>query len=100
MWLAYDNPGVDKLLKTAVNRLSKYFTRDKIRCYVLIGYKDDTMEKAEVRLRTAWEIGTLPFAMLYKDENGKIQNNEWRRFQRKWTRPAIIKTMMLTPKAP
>ena len=94
MWLAYDNPGVDKPLKTAVNRLSKYFGDRQIRTYVLIGYKDDTIEKAEIRLRHAYEIGSLPFAMLYRDEKNSPQTKEWKQFQRKWARASIIRARM------
>jgi len=90
MWLAYDHDNADKSLKKAVNKLSKYFKRDKIRCYVLIGYENDTIDKAKNRLRKAWEIGTLPFAMLYKP---KDYTKDWKIFQRQWTRPAIIKSM-------
>jgi hypothetical protein len=94
VWLAYDHDNADKPLKKAVDKLNLYFKRDKIRCYVLIGYKDDTIEKAEIRLRKAWEIGTLPFAMLYRDENNSPHTKEWKRFQRLWARPAIIKKRM------
>ena len=94
LWLAYDHSQAEKPLRKAVNKLKKYFRRDQIRCYVLIGYGDDTIEKAEIRLRKAWRIGTLPFAMLYRDEKGSIPSKEWQRFQRLWTRPAIIKSRM------
>ena len=94
IWLAYDNPNAEKPLIKAVNRLSKYFSRDKIRCYVLIGYKDDTIEKAESRLRRAWEIGTKPFAMLFRDDKGSPYTKEWKQFQRKWSRPAIMYSIM------
>jgi hypothetical protein len=94
IWLAMDYDGAEKPLQKAVNKLKKYFSRDKIRCYVLIGYEDETLKQAEMRLRKAWEIGTLPFAMLYRDENGKKRSLEWRRFQRSWCRPAAIKAMM------
>lgn len=93
LWVACDHPSAEKPLIAAVKRLSKYFKRDKIRCYVLIGYKNDTIEKADNRLRRAWEIGTLPYAMLYKDEGNTSHSKEWKQFQRKWTRPAIIKSI-------
>jgi len=60
---------------------------------VLIGYGDDTLEKAEIRLRRAWEIGALPFAMLYTDEKGTRKDGEWRKLQRRFCRPAIIKAI-------
>lgn len=100
IWLAYDMPHVEKALIKTVQRLKKYFKRDKIRCYVLIGYKGDTLEKAESRLRRAWEIGTLPFAMRYRTADPKWQGTylfkerEWNLLTRQWTRPAIIKIRM------
>jgi hypothetical protein len=60
----------------------------KMRCYVLIGYKGDSFEKAEGRLLRTLNLGYFPMAMLYT-ENGKY-DLEWRRFQREWVRPAII----------
>jgi hypothetical protein len=93
IWLAYDHPNAEKLLQKAVNLL-KHFNRNKLRCYVLVGYKDDTIEKATERLIRAWEIGTLPFAMLYRDAEGKLPPLDWRRFQRQWSRPAIFKSIM------
>jgi hypothetical protein len=59
------------------------------RCYVLIGYDDDTMDNAEKRLRQAWAAGFFPFAMLYRDEAGAVRE-DWRQFQRLWARPQII----------
>lgn len=100
VWLAYDHPNADKPLKKAVEKLSKYFKRDKIRCYVLIGYEGDTIEKATERLKNAWDIGTLPFAMRFRTDkeewNGTYLYKErvWNLLQRQWTRPAIIKSMM------
>ena len=61
----------------------------KANCYVLIGYHGDTMEKAEKRLRDAWSAGFFPFAMLYRDEKGVVDDN-WKKFQRLWVRPPII----------
>jgi len=100
LWLSFDHPDRTIYLKRAVQKLKKYFTRNKIRCYVLVGYYGDTIEKAEMRLRKAWEIGTLPFAMRYRlpKNNWKdsfiFNQREWNLFTRKWTRPAIIKTRM------
>ena len=92
VWLAYDHPNAEKPLIKAVDKL-KVFGRNKLRCYVLIGYDNDTIEKAEIRLRRAWEIGVLPFAMLYRDEQGKVRSKEWKQFQRKWSRPAIFRKL-------
>ena len=99
MWLAYDMAGREIELIKAVERLKKYFPRDKMRCYVLIGYENDTLIDAERRLKWAWDIGTLPFAMRYRTPdsqwNGTYLHKErsWNLLTRQWTRPAIIKSL-------
>jgi len=62
-------------------------------CYCLIGYKGDTFEKAERRMKEAIQAGFMPYAMLYRDDQGKT-DPEWRKFQRIWVRPAIVNTEM------
>ena len=100
IWLSYDLPISDKSLIKTVNKLKKYFSRNQIRCYVLIGYYGDTLEKANKRLRRAWEIGTLPFAQRYRtpslDWNNTYLFKEkgWQKLQRAWNRPAITKSIM------
>jgi hypothetical protein len=95
MWLAYDVPGREKVLLKAVERLKKYFKRRYIRCYVLIGYENDTIEKAEQRLKWTYQIGMLPFAMLYQPKNEKRHYTKaWMRFTKVWCRPAAINTIM------
>ena len=100
IWLAYDHPNNKKAVQSAVERLAKYFKRDKIRCYVLIGNENDTIDKAEGRLLWAWDIGALPFAMRYRraaaDFKGSFlfTGREWNLLARDWTRPAITKSMM------
>lgn len=100
IWLSYDRPGTKEPLKKAVEKLSRYFKRDKIRCYVLIGYEGDSIENAEARLKEAWEIGTLPFAMRYRTSETKwegtflFKDRAWNLLTRQWTRPAITKSIM------
>lgn len=96
IWTAYDFPEEIRRVEPVIKKLRKYFSRNQIRCYVLIGYRNDNFSLAEERLRHAYKIGGLPFAMLYRDEDGNYPEpeKEWRIFQRKWTRPAIIKIRM------
>jgi hypothetical protein len=99
MFFAYD-PGDDLgTLASAAGRLLKAgFTRNshRLRCYVLIGYPKDTFAAAEKRLDDMLALGFTPFAMLWKpDDDIKSQEKwrpapEWRQFQRRWARPAII----------
>lgn len=91
MFFAYDTPDDLEPLISAGRRL-RYadFTRRHLRCYVLIGYPRDTFDQAEQRLLEAWEAGFMPMAMLWKNQAGD-EDQEWRKFQRTWARPAATK---------
>ena len=99
MFFAYDPGDEFETLESAARRLLEAgFTRQshRLRCYVMIGYPKDTFALAEQRLRQMMSIGFTPFAMLWKpDDDIKSQEKwrpkpEWRQFQRRWARPAII----------
>lgn len=100
IWLAYDTPEDEEPLRCAVKNLEKFFKRKKIRCYVLIAFPGDTLHKAEHRLKRAWQIGTLPFAMRYRkpvanfNDSFVFRERAWNLLTRQWTRPAIIKSIM------
>lgn len=57
-------------------------------CYVLCGYDGDGFEDAEKRLAQTMRAGFVPYAMLFRGEDGQY-DPEWRRFQREWCRPII-----------
>ena len=90
LWLACDTLNrVESLIK-AVNILQKAgFKQNQVRCYVLIG--DDINENRN-RLQTVYKIGCLPFAQLYQSENKIDYSEEWKKFAREWSRPAIYKS--------
>lgn len=93
LFTAYDTDAdLDPVMKAGELFRASSLKRDQVRCYVLIGYPGDVIEDAEKRLRVIWDAGYLPFAMLYRDHEGKY-DVEWRQFQRLWTRPAAIKAM-------
>jgi len=96
-FFAYDPGDAFETLESAARRmLEAGWTRasHRLRTYVLIGYPRDTFEKAEQRLRAMLAIGFTPFAMLWEpDKPSAIKWKpapEWRAFQRRWARPAII----------
>jgi hypothetical protein len=91
MFFAYDGPEDREPLFEASKLLTESgLNRNrKSRCYVLIGYENDTFSKAERRLKETLHMGFTPMAMLWKNENGSSKL-EWRKFQRQWARPAII----------
>lgn len=91
IWLAYDHEGNERYLRRAMNKLTKYFSRNQLRCFVLIGFEQDTMIDALSRIDTAWDAGTLPMAMLYRDKDDTPHDKEWHLFQRIFDRPASTK---------
>lgn len=96
MFFAYDTPNDYEPLMEAGKILRKVgFKKEnqQARCYVLIGFKGDTFEKAEKRLRDAWQAGFMPFAMLYRDFKGEY-SKEWKQFQRQWANHFIVATKL------
>jgi len=95
LFLASDTEGAIKPLRRAIVRLNG-LSKDKIRCYVLIGHNGETIPEAETRLKTVYEAGCLPYAMLYQAPTDKETKwpKEWTRFARIWQRPAAIKAIM------
>jgi hypothetical protein len=92
MYFAYDTPDdLEPLRQAGVMLAEAGFKREghRICAYVLVGYPRDTVEKAEIRMIEAWGAGFFPFAMLYRDERGKVLVR-WAQFQRLWTRPQIV----------
>ncbi len=99
IWLAYDAEPNKKHIEKAIAKLKRYYSREKLRCYVLVGFDSDTKEKAIERLKYIYRIGALPFAMGYRSAEFDAKKLGWSSFIRNWSRPAIIKAMM-NPKEP
>ena len=94
LYCAYDTPDdYEPLLQAGRIFQEAGFTKAShaLCCYVLVGYRGDTFEKAEKRLVDTVKAGFMPYAMLYKDKNGTV-DEEWRKFQREWCRPIIVAT--------
>lgn len=96
MYFAYDTPDdyeplvqAGKMLQEAGFTLASH----TMHCYVLIGYKGDTFEKAEKRLTDTIKAGFVPYAMLYRNKDGKT-DQAWAKFQREWCRPQIVTTKL------
>lgn len=96
-FFAYDPDDEFETLVSAARRLlAAGFTREshRLRCYVLIGYPRDTFDLALKRLRDMVDIGFTPMAMLWQPTTPSQMKwapaPEWRAFQRRWARPAII----------
>lgn len=97
MFFAYDPGDAFETLESAARRmLAAGFTAasHRLRVYVLIGYPKDNFDLAEKRLRQMRALGFTPMAMLWLPETPSQEKYrpapEWRAFQRRWARPAII----------
>jgi hypothetical protein len=91
LFCAYDTPDDLEPLIDAGKRLKKAnitLENRKARCYVLIGYPGDTVQKAENRLWQTVDAGFFPFAMLWRNEKGEYKK-DWKKFQRMWANPII-----------
>lgn len=102
MFFAYDPGDEFETLEHAARRLlAAGFTPQshRLRCYVLIGYPKDTFDAAHARLAQMLGIGFTPMAMLWRPETPSQERwrpaPEWRAFQRRWARPAIIHSTRL-----
>ena len=95
IYFAYDTKDDYEYLREAAKLLLRYeiMSGHRCMCYVLIGYPNDTFEKATKRIWQVIKMGYMPFAMLYRDESGKT-NIEWRRFQRQYANPIITASNM------
>lgn len=88
IWVAFDTEqSLDKLSRA--KEMFGGFNIGRRFAYVLIGYKDDTLDRAKSRLERVYEgeRGFLPFAMLH-DQN---TDYEWKKLQTKWCRPAAYR---------
>jgi len=97
MFWAYD-PGdeFETLERAARLMIEAGFTAEshRLQVYVMIGYPKDTFDLAEKRLRQMLSIGLTPYAMLWQPDTPSQEKwrpaPEWKAFQRRWLRPAII----------
>jgi hypothetical protein len=90
IFFAYDTPEDYEPLQAASKLLWKHgFNQHQLGCYVLIGYKGDSFEKAEKRLNDVLKLKLCPMSMLFMNEKGN-KNSEWRQFNREWARPKIV----------
>ncbi len=94
IFLAYDHQFQFEDVESAAQRLQAAgFDREKLACYVLVGWGGDTIQKAERRMEKVWEWGMMPFAMLFQSSGEKksYYTRDWQKLTKQWTRPAFIK---------
>lgn len=94
MFFACDTKEAIRPLERARRKLDG-FSISQLRCFVLLGFENETIDQALERLIAVWDLGFLPFAMLYQPPDGYIEySQEWRKLAKNWTRPARTKAFM------
>ena len=93
LWTAYDDKENKTASISAIGRLrAAGIPQSKLRCYVLIGFGNETRSEAEGRLFDCYMAGALPFAQLYDGNKSEgEEHKEWKRLARRWCLPAITK---------
>lgn len=95
LFFAYDTPDdLEPLQQAGKMLLDAGFTRASkgLRCYVLCGFKGDTIKAAQKRMEDTQAAGFLPMAMYFLDQkNGKTEvPADWKKWKRHWIRPAMM----------
>lgn len=87
LWFACDRvTDLPRLEKAA--RILQGIPKSKLRCYVLLGFENESLAIAEKKVERVFELGFMPFAQLYQAEQIKTYPKAWRELNRKWARPA------------
>jgi len=91
LFFAADTREAVKPLEKAVHKLNG-LRRQKLRCYVLLGFRNQTLAEAEERLQTVWDLGCLPFPQLYQPPGKKRQKYgaEWMQLAHKSSRSLLV----------
>jgi hypothetical protein len=93
LFLAADTERSLPSLREAAGRLA-FLSREKLRCFVMVGYGGETVEQAEARLEAVWQAGAVPFCQLYQPPDRFVAYpREWRALHKTWSRPAAMKAM-------
>lgn len=95
IWVAFDTDDDLNYRLQRANDLLADFDIEKRRCYVLVGFKDDTPEKAIRRCEKIYDHdnGFLPFAQYYQPPaaHSRVVPKEWRFVVWKWSRPGAYR---------
>jgi hypothetical protein len=90
IWFACDRAGGLKELRRIVELVDE-IPIYKRRCFVLIGFEDKSPAEAAARCQSVYDMGFLPFAQLYRNEQPIKYSDEWKKLARKWSRPAAYR---------
>ena len=94
MFFAYDTPDDYRPLVVAAKKIfsAGFISKasNNVRCYILAGFKGDSIPKAQKRVDQVIKLGITPMVMVVRDkESGKRPPGNWGTFSRKFIRPAL-----------
>jgi hypothetical protein len=89
-WFACDHQKSFRRLEKIADLMAD-FPIQKKRCYVMIGHDGESIKDAEIRLEKVFSMGFLPFSQLYQGEERIEYPQEWKKLNRKWSRPAAYR---------
>lgn len=93
LWFACDSrSGLPRL--ESIVPLLKGILRRKRRCFVMVGFRNESISKAEKRIKKVYRMGFDPFAQFYSGPKAQVKTDEWKAFCRTWSRPAAFYTLM------
>lgn len=94
-WFACDYPGAIVNLERSADLLAD-FSREKKRCYVLVGFNGETPQQAERRLEAVYRLDFLPMAMFHRSDAMALPfvSRDWQLLIHTWSRPAAYKSKM------
>lgn len=95
LWFACDTTADLPQLERA-SRILAGISIEKLRCYTMIGYDDETPNDADHRCARVYELGFLPFCQLFQPLTGplRVYDDAWRKVHRKWARPAAYRAVL------
>lgn len=93
VWFSLDSWASRGHLERSASLL-KGIPRSKRRCFVLVGFNNETIEDADKRIRHAYNLRFDPFAQFYAGPGEQKKTKEWAAFCRTWSRPAAYRTLM------
>jgi hypothetical protein len=93
-WFACDRSRDLVWLKRAA-RIMQGISIEKLRCYVMVGFGNESFDEASWRLEQVYELGFLPFAQLFRPDTAIEYPHAWKELARKWSRPAAYRKRKL-----
>jgi hypothetical protein len=97
LYLAFDDMDDQESVRETIVKLYDHgLKQSQIWCFVLVGFKDDTPEKAERRCEWVFSEGAIPFASYYRgpEQTTFTRPKEWATLCGNWTSINIIMARM------